>query len=832
MNTLPVQSEPVDPAAASFFSEASAEPGVDRPHWGKLASLRSASLEDLQSRHDAVRRHLDELGVTYNVYADSQGQERPWQVDLFPLLIPPAEWAAIEKGLIQRTRLLNTILRDLYGEQSLLQTGVLPADLVFGSPSFLRPCKGMPFPAGFPLVLHGVDLARKPDGTWCVISDRTQAPSGLGYALANRMVLSRNLPDEFRSSQVQRLAGFFMALRTTLLRLAPEGSASPSVAVLTPGAFNETHFEHAFLARYLGLALVEGADLLVRDRQVFIKTLDGLRRVDVLLRRVDDEFCDPIDLKADSCLGVPGLVDAARSGNVSLVNSLGSAWLESAALNAFLPRLCQTLFGEDLLLPNLQSWWCGDPASRAYVRENLDQLIVKHSFRPAQNAYRYGAKLDPEDRERLLREIEFSPFDFTAQEFVSLSRAPCLQEGSVEERPVVLRAFVCASPDGCFVLPGGLTRVATSARGLIVSMQSGGVSKDTWVLSDAPVSSATLLRPAFKPIRLESAPAEVPSRVADNLFWLGRYAERLEDLCRIMRCLLNRLAIETDTEQSPEIVSLVLLLVKLDLLPERFVESRTLAGVEREAVQFIFQAHKLGTVREVQSRLLNLVFSLRDRFSADTQRIVSLLNNTLRQQNTNRAIALGALEVLNRTILHLAAFSGMEMENMTRGHGWRFLDMGRRLERSINIVTLLQAGLQTSAPESTAILPSILEIADSSMTYRRRYLGQTEWATVIDLLIADESNPRSFQFQLNEVERHVQRLSGRAFSGSTHTELELLASIRADVNSLNLADFSEGGEAPSLETQRRVLAGFAASMRTLSDSLTRRYFVHTNVRPS
>ena len=394
----------------------SSEGDMLRKHWAPLSNmLQSFSTEELATRREMVRRQLEELGVTYNVYSDTQGIDRPWGLDLFPFVIPEAEWAFLERGLIQRTRLFNAIYRDVYGLRQMVSEGLLPAALVYASPSFLRPCDGVLPAHGIPLNLHAVNLARRADGTWCVLSDRTQVPSGLGYALANRIVLSHAMPDEFRIGQVQRLASFFMSMRESLRRLAPSGTDTPVIALLTPGPFNETYFEHSFLARYLGFALVEGGDLVIRDGRVFIKTLEGLRPVDIILRRVDDAFSDPLEFKSDSYLGVAGLLNAVRSGQVALVNAIGSAWLESPALNRYMPSLCRRLLGEELILTGVDTWWCGDENDRRHVTENFDSLIIKGSFGTNRTPHKFGSRLDAESRNALRAKIDFNPVDYVAQ---------------------------------------------------------------------------------------------------------------------------------------------------------------------------------------------------------------------------------------------------------------------------------------------------------------------------------------------------------------------------------------------------------------------------------
>ncbi len=611
------------PAWAGIYDEMMGAPGELRPHWSKfVGSLERLGREEIALRWENARRIIREHGVTYNVYGDPRGMDRPWELDMVPLLIPPAEWAQIESGLAQRTRLFNLILADLYGPQRLLRGGHLPPGLVFANPHFLRPCHDVAVPERTYLHFHAADLVRAPNGRRWVISDRTQAPSGAGYALENRIVLSRILPDEFRDCQVRRLASFFRVQRDTLRGLAPHNRDNPSVVLLTPGPYNETYFEHDYLARYLGFTLVEGGDLTVRDSKVFIKTLEGLRPVDVILRRVDDSFCDPLELRGDSFLGVAGLLEAVRAGNVTVANALGSGLVETPAFLAFLPGLCRQLLGEDLKLPSVATWWCGQPKEQQYVIDHLDEIVVKSAFGMYPRGPFFGAKMGAKERANLVAEIRARPHEFVGQELVALSAAPVWQNDKLEPRPVVLRAYITAAPDSFEVMPGGLTRVAAGFEDPVVSMQRGGGSKDTWVLSDGPVTMVSLLTAGGQPARAERSAAELPSRVADNLYWLGRYVERLEDTLRLLRCVVSRIADEAGTDGSPELAALVRVLVRLDLLPERLMEKAPLKDLEHEILLLIYKRDRAGSARQLLGRVRGLAAVVRDRFSADTWSIL------------------------------------------------------------------------------------------------------------------------------------------------------------------------------------------------------------------
>ena len=458
------------PPAIARYDEMLGAPGKPRSHWQPLFDqLAATSPEALRERVQWVQRQVRDNGVTYNVYADPEGADRPWELDMLPLILPAGEWAGIEAAIKQRATLLNQVLVDVYGEQRLLAEGLLPPALVYGHAGFLRPCRGSRPPGGVMLHMYAADLARSPDGRWWVVDDRTQAPSGAGYALENRLVISRLYADLFRDLRVQRLAGFFATLRDSLAHWAPvEGGnagAGPLTVLVTPGPLNETYFEHTYLARYLGIPLVEGNDLTVREDKVWLKTLTGLQRVHVILRRLDDDFCDPLELRSDSALGIPGLVQAVRRGHVLVANGLGSNLLETGALLGFLPRLCERVLGESLKMPSVATWWCGEPAALADVTAKLDRVVIKGAYSQMRVEPMFGEDLDERGRARVTAMLKARPQMYVAQELVQLSQAPVCDPQSptrqLSASAIGLRVYACASPNGYVVMPGGLTRAAT-----------------------------------------------------------------------------------------------------------------------------------------------------------------------------------------------------------------------------------------------------------------------------------------------------------------------------------------------------------------------------------
>ncbi|MDQ1471391.1 MAG: hypothetical protein QOJ99_2871, partial [Bryobacterales bacterium] len=805
-----------------FYDEMLAATGDIRPHWEPLvAALNQIGPSGLAERWQEGRRLIHDNGVTYNIYGDNvdgrfQSIERPWPVDPLPFVLPPAEWSAIEAAIVQRATLLNQVLQDLYGPRRLLKDRKLPADFIFGHPGFLRPCCGIVPPGDTWLHSYSADIARSPDGRWWVLADRTQAPSGSGYALENRLVSLRVLPDVFRAGNVQRLAPFFQAYKNTLRSLAPKRE-NPRIVLLTPGPFNETWFEHAFLARYLGFTLVEGGDLTVRNNNVYLKTLGGLLPVDVIVRRQDDTFCDPLELRGDSMLGVPGLVQAVWSGNVAVANALGSGLVESSGLAAFLPALSRHMLGEELRMPNIATWWCGEDGPRAQVAGRLAHLVIKPAIPALDFQPIFGARLGPKQRALLIEKIKARPTAYVAQEQVSLSTVPVAFDGQLDARHLVLRVMAVATDGGYAVMPGGLTRVTSSLDSLVVSMQKGGGSKDTWVLADAPAPAFSLLRRAAGPLPVSRATFDLPSRVADNLYWLGRYLERFETAVRTVRVVLPKLYTESDAMNNAALHCCRNILAGGGWVKaaesERLTEAEVLAAITDPEVRTSLRASS-GEIRRV-ARLL------RDRISTDSWRVLKQIDTQFTASLPDDALRNSwAQDLLDDAVISLAAFSGMGTENMTRGHGWRFLDMGRRLERAVQTVQLVRRGLGFEIEPGDAELATILEIADSTLTYRSRYLNAMQTDLVLDLLLLDEGNPRSVAYQLSRLRKHVDRLPESHPPSGTPREARLALSL---ITSVQLAETTELVKLPRLD---EFTARLDADLSLLSDMLSAVYFSH------
>jgi len=810
------------------YDELSADGVAPRPHWAHLMeSLRAIGNEELGRRWARAERRIRENGITYNVYGDPLGASRDWKIDIVPLLIPADEWRHIEAGIIQRAQLLSRLLEDLYREQELLAQNHFPAALLYANPAFLRPLVGVRVPVHSYLHMLAVDLARSPDGQWWVLADRTQAPSGSGYALENRIIVSDVLPDLFRTSNVLRLAPFFRAQREALTNLAQRDN--PRIVLLTPGPLNETYFEHSYIARYLGFTLVQGKDLTVRNRRVHLKTVEGLERVDVILRRVDDSFCDPLELRADSLLGVPGLVDAIVAGNVRMANALGSGLIETSAIMPFLPGLSTQLLGEKLKLPSVATWWCGQPYALDWVLDHLDSVVVKPAFPSSGMEPVFGADLPYAEKGKFAERLRARPHEYVAQEQVALSTAPVWDNGCLNSRSLVLRTYVLNTGSGWIAIPGGLVRVA-EAEGSVVSMQRGGHSKDAWVLWDSPVDTFSMLRPRYEPVELRRVSRVVPSSVADNAFWLGRYVERAENIARILRSMIPRIRRSEEAELGCLIRLHRCLESRHSKLPKAKRRRPTSLELEREMTSLLADAKRPDSLASTLTEVYRTGGAIRERLSADMMFLIGQLQDSIRIGHGTPFLEYPGM--LTDCLELLSAFSGMERENINRGLGWLFMTIGRRLERAIYLTRQLREITTPLTEQDWLLLDCLLEVADSSMTYRTRYYTTLQPLAVLDVLMADETNPRSLDFQLSHLVDLYQKLPRHlpADLKAMRTALALLRSF-----DLRKVRYPLPGAAANGSDGLTRLAGFLRELEGLlpswSNNLSNRYFSHARTLP-
>ena len=799
--------------------------GVVRPHWRPLITDLEASTP-LQMRHrlDFIARQIREDGITYNIYADAKGADRPWQLDLLPQIIDAGDWAGLSAGIAQRASLLDAVLADLYGPQVLLAEGLLPPELVFGHDNFLWPCQGLRPPGGRFLHVYAADLARAPDGRWWVVADRTQAPSGAGYALENRQIIAQAFPETFRELGVQQLGGFFTGLQDMLRRHAPAAPGeTPLIVLLTSGRWNETYFEHVFLARHLGVPLVEGQDLTVRGDTAYMKTLGGLKRVHAILRRMDDDWCDPLELRGDSALGVPGLLGVARAGRVLVANALGSGLVESAGLLGFLPRICERLLGEALTLPSVATWWCGEAPACEQAMGNLDRLVIKGAWPSQRFEPVFGDRLDEAARAALVERIRRRPQAYVAQEQVRLAQAPVWSStgrARIAARSSSMRVYAVATPTGYAVMPGGLTRIAGEANARVVSMQRGGGSKDTWVLAEARVDAEAVQQREIRAADLVRHDDFLPSRLLENLFWVGRYSERADDTTRLLRVVLARYADSGTT--NPSFNAAVDACRSLGML-------RGTSAVRRRLMAAVVDAQTPGSLLGTLERLFWSAGQVRGRLSQENWRALVDLQRDISAVSPD-TLGLGdALDLLNRVLLATSALSGFAHDDMTRDDGWRFLMIARRLERLQFLGDVVARVLRHPAGADPATLEWLLELADSIITYRSRYLSSPQLIPTLDLVLCDPSNPHSVLFQVAELRRELEALA-LAIGEHAPTTLDAVeAALRGcDLSVLETSLLGEEGRVDAMRGVADLATSAADASRALSDLLTLRHFAHVD----
>ncbi|MEX8501787.1 MAG: circularly permuted type 2 ATP-grasp protein [Leptothrix ochracea] len=837
MHARPITSPTSSPAADPLVNACAG------PLWQRFLSvLGPTGWSDLAARHARVQRRVREDGATYNVYAQEGDQARVWPLELLPFLIGAEEWRQMERGVAQRARLLNATLADVYGPQKLLSEGLLPASLICAHPQYLRPLAGIQPHQDQWLHVVAVDLARGPDEKWRVVGQRSQAPSGLGYLLENRLIVAQQFIEAFRELKVQRIASAFQALMEGLMRSSPAGERS-RIALLTPGPRNETYFEHIFLARYLGLTLVEGSDLTVRKQKLYLKTLHGLERVHVLLRRVDDEWLDPLELRADSALGVPGLIQALRAGEVVVANMPGAGVLESPGLTAFWPAVSRRLLGEELLLPATTSWWCGEAAVWRQHRERLAEFVVLPTFPATEVTGRFepriAALLSPLELKALQEAIDANSAAYTLQAPARLSRHPVWSEGQIESRPAVVRCYAVADGQGGWrVLPGGLTRVGTGQGGsadAFLSIQRGSASTDTWALTDGPVDPTSLLPKPLAPEDLVGWHRPITSRAAENLFWIGRYTERAENTLRLARLLFDALA----GASAPVLAVLHALAVRNSMVSATVpgpldakgqVSVATSRAFEHALLQAMLQAPGAGPVASVGYNLKALrgcAEALRERLSPEHW---TLIHEIADRFDTDLRTVMGSEEgepvsevlgVLDQVGTYLAAITGAQTDRMTRDDGWRLLSVGRQIERLDMLADALATGFEHGLHRIEDGFALLLGLFDSTITYRAQFQARREVPPLLHLLVLDTDNPRSLAWVARTLRDRLRKLARHDSDWA-----ESVTATLPQPEAWSLAVLATPDELGQYSALIAALRTCSQSAQRLSSEVSRRLFSH------
>ncbi|WP_373515652.1 circularly permuted type 2 ATP-grasp protein [Persicitalea sp.] len=815
--------------------------GELKPHWQSLfAALEGLGLKELGARNQEIITTLQENGVTYSVYESSDGLDRPWQLDPIPFLIHQNEWQQIARGLRQRAELMNLILKDLYGPQTLIKEKVIPPELVYDNTGFLRACHDVKLAGNHQLVKYAVDMARGPDGRMWVLDNRTQAPSGSGYALENRTVMSKVLPDLAENLFVRRLSPFYLSTQQAIARVFGRGKEDLTIVYLTPGPKNETYFEHAYLASYYGYILAQGDDLLVRDGFVWLKSIEGLQKVDIILRRIDDDFSDPLELRSDSRLGVPGLLHAIRMGKVAVINPPGTGLLENNALMAFMHNACQHLLGEEPILPSVATWWCGQSREKEFVLENLHKLIIKKANRHRDNRSIYGKTLSTAQVEQLKKEIRANPAQFVAQQEVSFSTTPAFVNDSIEPRFAALRAYLIGTENDYVAMPGGLTRSSPEAGRFTFSNQYGGISKDTWIVgSEVEETRENIVLPTSTNYRKASS---LPSRSADNLFWVGRYGERVLATNAFINILLNALNVQQNYGGKAEHISWLLRsLTHLTLTYPGFVgddarASELLDDPVREINDLVLNAKRMGTIGASVERFLRAIKSVRDQWNPEISRAIDLIEGSLvrirtlkKEQADHRAVQ----KDLDRLYSRMFTFYGAVSETMPRDNAYYLLKCGKLIERILSRVSVIRSTFAFRNPEyvENELLEALLNYHHLLGRFRNTYRSQISLSAGLDMILLEANSPYALAYQFDALGRCLARLPGNhnRLNNAQKAVLEAAAKIKlADV--VKLCEYEE--KSNFRKNLDELMAEITALTLTASESISNLYFSHVAVQNS
>jgi len=806
--------------------------GDVKEHWKKLLNnIELFDGEELKGRQQELLTLLKENGVTYNVYGDTDGLNRPWLLDTMPLLISPAEWRITERGMKQRAYVLNKILEDIYGERRLLKEKIIPPELIYAHSGFLRPCDKIKLPGENQLILYASDLSRGPDGKVWVLRDRTQAPSGMGYALENRSALSRVLPELFKGHKTTKLGGFFNSMMEAFLEIAPQGKEQPRIVLLTPGPRNETYFEHAFLASHMGFTLAQGDDLVARDGYVWIKTVEGLEKVDVILRRVDDSYCDPLELREDSHLGIPGLLEVVRSGNVSVANPLGSSILENTGLMAFMHNIFKYFLNEDPIFKMVATWWCGQKKEMDYVIQHLDELVIKKIDRTSGSGTVIGSQLSKAQKDALIERIKTQPYLYVGQEEVGFSTSPVFTKDKLEPRYTVLRTFLVASKGEYEIMPGGLTRCSPEKGSFLVSNQDGGIAKDTWVETQLK-SNTTLIHHAD--LKRKDV---LPSRAAENLFWVGRYSQRVLRTSRFIRIVIRNLSqsgYSSTGQESEAQRALLQTVTHLTSTYPGFIEedeSFTTDDRLREIHKLICNPSQEGGILFTVNNLIKAMYAVRDKWAVDNWRIIDDIEDSKRKLEALEADGIRhvftLLDQLNGSLL---SFLEMNRQSMYRGEGWLMYRIGQLIEELSLELIQYRALLTFQYEESVEfqILEALLVGNQNLSNYRSVYRTYFDIAPALDLLFLNKQNPISILSQLEQLLKFIDQLPQRQ-KGAHDSDISNLAfECYSQARLISIEDLMKVD--PELDVRAnldRICEQLSSRVAKLSMALTATYFSHS-----
>lgn len=824
-----------------YLDELATRDGEISSQWKKLAQYyENMGPEKLALNHDEVSRQLRENGVTYNIYEDPDGMNRPWHLDPIPMVFGNEDWNVIEKGLVQRANLLNIILKDIYGSRKLIREGLIPFELIYNHSGFLRQADKLRIDRDLQLIQYSADLARGANGQMWVLHDRTDAPSGAGYTFENRVAMTRVFPELLRENEVRKITSYYQTLKNSLIHLSSKSRENPRIVLLSPGPSNETYFEHAYISSFMGYTLAIGEDLTVSDGFVWLKTIKGLEKVDVIIRRVDDIYCDPLEFLDSSHLGVVGLMEAIRRKNVLVINPLGVRILENPGLMAFLPKICRHVFGEDLILNSVATWWCGHDQAKNYVLDNIDHLIVRSIYRSGRSDSVFGGSLSSEEKADLIDKIKTNPYMYVGQETVDFSTTPSWINNELVARNAVFRSYIVADVEqGAYnVMPGGLSRSSPEKGVFMVSNQSGGISKDTWVLGKRVDSSAA--GKVEQPKQQSIVRNVLPSRTGEHLFWLGRYMERSAYTVRLMRMtLLTYNEADEDIHVTENIV-LSTLLKSLSHLTGNlpgFNDKKVLKNPEPELISLTMDVNKPGSLAHSLQSFISNGYAVRDRLSLDTWRILDAISEELALMKKNNTTLTELYHGLDNMVIKMMAFYGLNIDNMTRESTWHLLNMGRFIESSTNTCVVLKALLSKKFNLETdkELLEDTLRCNESLVTYRYQYRSNLELSGVLNLLLTNESNPKSLIYQVTKIDEHFKSMSAQEF-GQTRELGPVRKKLLAAITKIRLCEIEElctlNEKTQTYTELARFLDEVVGLIKESSVIVGEEFFNHTNSRYS
>ena len=808
------------------------------PNWEQLLdNITSMDVDTLISKQNEINWLMDENGVTYNVYNDPKGMHRSWDLNIVPFLIDKKEWNTIEKGIKQRSEVLNLILKDIYGKRELIKNGIIPPEVIFAHRGFLRQCDKIDYTTTKNLLIHSAEISRGPDGRMWVVNDRTQAPSGMGYALENRYSINRILPSMFKDINVKQHYSFFQEFNQMLIESAPHNKPNPNIVILTPGPLNETYFEHAYLSSFLGYPLVNGNDLVVRNGKVWLKSLKELKQVDVILRRVDDTFMDPLELREDSYLGVTGILDVVRNKNVTIVNPIGSGILENSGLIPFMNAICNYFLKEDLILPQIASWWCGQEKERNLVLNNLKNYVVKRIDRSNRESIYFCEFLNKKELEDLKNEILANPYRFVGQEKISFSTAPDFVNGKLEPRKVMCRTFSIAKDDGYIVMPGGLVRVAPERENLFVSNQRGGVSKDFWVLTDEQENNIQNYAWDNSCSISISDINDLPSNTAENLFWSGRYLGRALMTARYIRMVLNTLSKSQYNSNTSEAESLKYLLQSLTNITSTFPGFVGKGGEEllktplKEIISLMVDQNRMGGFAQTLTSFNNSYYSLRNLWSKDMWRVFDSIQKLWTKFIEDDIYSIGSLtKLLDRIITRLIAFMGLIEESIMVQQGLLLYFIGLQTEQAMMQVAKCRSLLVFNYEERLQyeILESLLTSDESLNIYRYSYRSYLSLENVINLSILDKEYPKSLNYRLKRIQKDIDRLPHSKSKEMISDCQILIAKANEKISELTILSLTELNEDKTLRQKLDdALSELSDLLHETSLSISNTYFNHS-----